>query len=321
MRMAITYLESVVVGALQGVSELFPVSSLGHSILLPAWVGGKWGDDLSMSAKDSPYLALLVAMHVATAIALVIYFWRDWVHILTGLFDVVRTREIRTPEARLGVLLIIATIPVGVAGLLLEKIVRNYLGTPIPTSAFLALNGFVLLSAELMRKRGGVHDRDLAVTSPTGRAGDLSSQDTVLLPTTDPEWASDVRLSRLTIKDVLIIGSAQIAALFPGISRSGSTIVAGLLKGMRHEDAARFAFMLATPVILAAGVLKTPELLKPENHEILGPALAGSVVAGVLSYFSVKFLTGYFETKTLTPFAIYCMLAGIGSLVYFTVTG
>ncbi|MET9485973.1 undecaprenyl-diphosphate phosphatase [Nocardia sp. NPDC006630] len=316
MRMAISYVESIVVGALQGVSELFPVSSLGHSILLPALVGGKWADDLNMSAKDSPYLALLVAMHVATAIALVVFFWRDWVRIFRGLWDVARTRQIRSPEAQLGVLLIIATIPVGLAGLVLEKAVRNYLGTPIPTSAFLALNGVVLLSAELLRKRET--ERNLVLSSPTARTVDLSAEDTLVLPTTDPDHASDVRLSRLGVKSVLIIGSAQIAALFPGISRSGSTIVAGLFKGMRHEDAARFAFLLATPVILAAGVLKTPELFKPENHDILGPALAGSVVAGVLAYISVKFLVSYFETKTLTPFAIYCLVVGVGSLAYFS---
>ncbi|MBY8862258.1 undecaprenyl-diphosphate phosphatase [Nocardia sp. CA2R105] len=313
--MAITYLESIVVGALQGVSELFPVSSLGHSILLPAWIGGRWGKDLDMAATGSPYLALLVAMHVATALALVVFFWRDWVRILGGLWDVVRTRRIRTPEARLGVLLVLATIPVGLAGLLLEKAVRNYLGTPIPTSIFLALNGFVLLGSELLRNR---EDKREPIPTPHGRAADLAVQDTAVLPILDYDRASDVRLSRLCVTDALIIGSAQIAALFPGVSRSGSTIVAGLFKGMKHQDAARFAFLLATPVILAAGVLKTPELFTPANHDILGPALAGSVVAGVLAYLSVRFLVKYFETKTLTPFAIYCLLVGIASLVYFT---
>ncbi|MFE3054378.1 undecaprenyl-diphosphate phosphatase [Nocardia sp. NPDC059239] len=316
--MAITYLESIVVGALQGVSELFPVSSLGHSILLPAWIGGQWGRDLDMSATDSPYLALLVAMHVATALALVIFFRRDWGRILGGLWDVLRTRQIRTPEARLGVLLILATIPVGLAGLALEKAVRNYLGTPIPTSIFLTLNGFVLLGTELLRKRD---NERTAVLTAGGHIADASAQDTMVLPILDYDRASDVRLSRLGVKDAVVIGSAQIAALFPGISRSGSTIVAGLFKGMKHEDAARFAFLLATPVILAAGVLKTPELFKPANHDILGPALAGSVVAGILAYVSVKFLVKYFETKTLTPFAIYCLVIGFASLGYFTLRG
>ncbi|WP_405136375.1 undecaprenyl-diphosphate phosphatase [Nocardia sp. NBC_01388] len=316
--MAITYLESIVVGALQGVSELFPVSSLGHSILLPALIGGQWATDLDMSAKDSPYLAILVAMHVATALALVVFFRRDWMRILGGLWDVARTRRIRTPEAQLGVLLVLATIPVGLAGLALEKVVRNYLGTPIPTSIFLALNGFVLLGSELLRSRAGNRE---PVLTPTGRAVDPAAQDTAVLPVADPARASDLRLSRIGIKDALIIGSAQIAALFPGVSRSGSTMVAGLFKGMRHEDAARFAFLLATPVILAAGALKTPELLKPQNHAVLGPALAGSVAAGVLAYISVKFLVRYFETRTLTPFAIYCLVAGLGSLAFLTVRG
>ncbi|WP_084477624.1 undecaprenyl-diphosphate phosphatase [Nocardia jejuensis] len=312
--MAITYLESVVVGALQGVSELFPVSSLGHSILLPAWIGGQWATDLDMSAPNSPYLALLVAMHVATAIALVVYFRHDWVRVLSGLWDVARTRGVRTPDARLGVLLVVATIPVGLAGLLLEKAVRNYLGTPLPTSIFLAVNGFVLAGAELMRhRRAGAEP----LFAPAGHRVDPSAQDTVVLPVADP----DARLARLSIKDATLIGSAQIAALFPGISRSGSTIVAGLAKGLGHEDSARFAFLLATPVILAAGVLKTPELFTPENHDVLGPAVAGSIVAGVLAYLSIRFLVRYFETRTLTPFAIYSLIAGIGSALYFGLHG
>lgn len=316
--MAISYLESIVVGALQGVSELFPISSLGHSILLPAWIGGQWARDLDMSAKDSPYLALLVAMHVATALALVLFFRRDWVHIIAGLWDAVRTRRIRTPEARLGVLIIAATIPVGLAGLALEKTVRNHLGAPIPTSIFLALNGIVLLSAEKLRRR----QPELAeMTASTTYSAEISTVDTTVLPIVDPDQASDTELSKLGMRNAVLIGSAQIAALCPGISRSGSTIAAGLFKGLRHEDAARFAFLLATPVILAAGVLKTPELFKPENHDILGPALAGSAVAGVLSYISVKFLTAYFETKTLTPFAIYSLIAGVGSLAYFGLHG
>ena len=316
--MAITYFESIVVGALQGVSELFPVSSLGHSILLPAWIGGQWATDLDMSAKGSPYLAVLVAMHVATALALVIFFRRDWVRILAGLWDVARTREIRTPDARLGVLLVLATIPVGLAGLALEKVVRHYLGTPIPTSVFLALNGAVLLSVELLRARDTKRD---SVLTPTGYGADPSTQDTTVLPVSHSAEASDARLSRLGITDALIIGSAQIAALFPGVSRSGATMAAGLLKGMRHEDAARFAFLLATPVILAAGVLKTPELFTPENHDVLGPAVAGALAAGILAYLSIKFLVKYFETKTLRPFAIYCLVVGIGSTVYFSLHG
>ncbi|HEY3477782.1 MAG TPA: undecaprenyl-diphosphate phosphatase, partial [Streptomyces sp.] len=144
---AVTYVEAIVVGALQGVSELFPVSSLGHSILLPAWLGGQWQQDLSIG-KDSPYLAVLVAMHVATALALVLFFREDWVRIIRGLWTSVRHREIRTPDQRLAWLLVLATIPVGLAGLLFEGLLRDYLGKPVPAAIFLALNGGVLYAAE-----------------------------------------------------------------------------------------------------------------------------------------------------------------------------
>jgi undecaprenyl-diphosphatase len=307
---AVTYFEAIVVGALQGVSELFPVSSLGHSILLPAWLGGSWGSDLSMG-KDSPYLAVLVAMHVATAVALVVFFWRDWARILRGLWTSVRDRRVADPDQRLAWLLVLATIPVGIAGLLLESALRNFLGKPIPTAVFLALNGAVLLAVERFGRRP-------AVPPPTSTETtiDFSAEETMPIRVVAQDTA-DLRLSRLRVGEAVLIGAAQILALFPGISRSGITMVAGLRRGLSHEDSARFAFLLATPVILAAGVLKMPSLFSAENHDSLGPALVGSLVAGVAAYIAVRFLTSYFETRTLTPFAIYCVLAGIGSLIYF----
>jgi undecaprenyl-diphosphatase len=311
----VTYFEAIAVGALQGVSELFPVSSLGHSILIPALLGGQWKADLSI-AKDSPYLAILVAMHVATALALVLFFRRDWVRIVGGLWTSVRYREVRTPDQRLAWLLVLATIPVGIAGLLLESTLRDYLGKPVPAAIFLALNGGVLYAAERFSHPRGSVDR------PAGRAEetiDFSAEATMPMRTVTIEQAADHRLARLGVREAVTIGAAQILALLPGISRSGITMVAGLRKGLGHEDAARFAFLLATPVILAAGVLKMPTLFAPENHAVLGPALAGSLVAGVASYISIRFLTSYFETRTLTPFAVYCVIAGIGSLVFFTV--
>ena len=306
---AVTYVEAIVVGALQGVSELFPVSSLGHSILLPAWLGGAWQRDLSIG-KDSPYLAVLVAMHVATALALVLFFRKDWVRIAAGLWTSVRHREVRTPDQRLAWLLGLATIPVGLAGLLLEGLLRDYLGKPVPSAIFLALNGGVLYAAEKFSKPRGGREADTV---------DFSAEDTLVMRAVTVEEATDVRLAKLRVGEAVLIGAAQILALLPGISRSGITMVAGLRRGLGHEDAARFAFLLATPVILAAGVLKLPALFSPENHASLGPALAGSVVAGVASYISVRFLTGYFETRTLTPFAVYCVVAGIGSLIFFAV--
>jgi len=306
----VTYFEAIVVGALQGVSELFPVSSLGHSILLPAWLGGSWGNDLSIG-KDSPYLAVLVAMHVATALALVVFFRRDWVRIVRGLWTSIRDREVADPDQRLAWLLVLATIPVGLAGLLLESALRDFLGKPVPTAIFLALNGAVLLAVERFG-RARKPEPDAAETTV-----DFSAETTMPMRAVTIEEAADRRLAKLGVGEAVLIGAAQILALFPGISRSGITMVAGLRRGLSHEDAARFAFLLATPVILAAGVLKMPSLFTEENRASLGPALAGSVVAGIAAYLAVRFLTSYFETRTLNPFAIYCVIAGIGSLIYF----
>ncbi|MFE7524481.1 undecaprenyl-diphosphate phosphatase [Kitasatospora sp. NPDC057542] len=301
----LTYPEAIGVGLLQGVTELFPVSSLGHSILLPALVGGRIQHDLDMTAEGSSYLAALVALHLATALALVVYFRRDWVRVIDGLLGSIRHRRVETRNEKLAWLLVLSTIPVGVAGLALEKALRNALGKPVPAAVFLALNGLVLLGAERL-KRGGTGRR---------RAGHAAPADE---PGVDPAVASDHRLTRLGYGQGAWIGAAQILALFPGISRSGVTMSAGILRGLHHEDAARFSFLLATPVILAASVLKVPELFRPENSGVLGPVLAGSLAAFVAGYVSVRFLTRYFETRSLTPFALYCFLAGAGSAVYLS---
>ena len=315
---SLTYPEAIVIGLLQGVTELFPVSSLGHSILLPAIIGGRWARDLDMSADQSPYLAFVVAVHVATAAALVWFFRADWARIIRGLFTSVRNRAITTPDERLAWLLIAATVPVGLAGLALEHTVRTALGRPLPAAVFLILNGIVLATVERLRSRqravphlvdagphpagtGGVYTSTAAGSGVSAGHGDVES---------------DRRIARQPWGQALLIGSAQILALLPGISRSGVTMGTGLLRGLTHEDAARFAFLLATPVIAAAGVLKLPELAGPEGRGILGPVLAGSVVAGLAAYVSLRFLTKYFETRTLTPFAIYCVVAGVGGVVW-----
>jgi len=297
-----TYPEMIVVGLLQGVSELFPVSSLGHSVLLPALLGGQWAADLDMSAKGSAYLDTLVAMHVATAAALVIFFWRDWVRIVGGLLTSIRDRRIATPDQRLAWLLVAATIPVGIAGIALDSVMRQYLGKPVPAASFLVLNGVVLLAVERLYRRQRHADPEA----------------TMVMASVSTEVASDVRLSRLGWWEAVGIGACQILALLPGISRSGATMAGGLLRGLRHDDAARFAFLLATPAIAGAGLLKLPELARPEMHSAIGPTIVGSIVAGVGAYVSVRFLVRYFETRTLTPFAVYCVLAGLGCLGYFT---
>ncbi len=302
--MGLTYPEAIVVGLVQGVTELFPVSSLGHSVLVPAVIGGRWARDLTVSAPESPYLAFIVGLHVATAVALLIFFRADWVRIIRGLVTSVRHRRISTPDERLGWLIVLATIPVGVAGLLLEHTFRTVLGRPAPAASFLMLNGVVLLFAERVR-RTALKD----VPVPAGQ---------VPVPQR-AEVHADRRLATLGVPSALLIGSAQILALLPGISRSGVTMAGGLVRGLDHEDAARFSFLLATPVILAAGVLKLPDLAGPLGAGIHGQVLAGSIVSGLGAYASVRWLTRWFATRTLTPFAIYSLLAGAASLAVLAV--
>jgi undecaprenyl-diphosphatase len=333
----LTYAEAIVVGLFQGVTELFPVSSLGHSVLIPALIGGQWARDLNVSAPDSPYLAFIVGLHVATAVALLAYFWRDWLRIIGGFLTSIRDRQIQTPDQRLAWMLILATIPVGISGLALEHLFRTVLGKPIPAAMFLTLNGLILFGGERLRRRSpaeagvparaGVPAKDsdparaaAAAAGPSGQrpGGTLTAAGAD--PSTDAGLASDRRLAMLSFGAATLIGSAQILALLAGISRSGVTMVAGLLRGLSHEDAARFSFLLATPVILAAGVLKIPDLTGPLGAGIGGQVLAGSLCSGIGAYLSVRFLVRYFQTRTLTPFAIYCTVAGLASLAYLTLT-
>ena len=328
---ALTYPEAIVVGLFQGVSELFPVSSLGHSVLIPALIGGQWARDLNVSAPESPYLAFIVGLHVATALALLAYFWRDWLRIAGGFATSLRDRQVRTADQRLAWLIILATIPVGIAGLLLEHLFRTVLGKPIPAAIFLTVNGVILYAGERLRRRAP------AQTAPAGHARQMAavsaSQPAALQAREQPpgrhagrqdepeaDRAADQRLAGIGYPQAVLIGSVQILALLPGISRSGVTMVAGLARGLSHEDAARFAFLLATPVILAAGALKIPDLAGPLGNGIRGQILAGSLFSGIGAYLSVRFLLRYFQTRTLTPFAIYCTVAGLGSLAYLTLT-
>ena len=337
----LTYLQAIVIGLLQGITELFPVSSLGHSILIPALIGGSWRTNLDLSAKDSPYLAFLVAVHVATAVALVVFFRRDWARIAVGLVTSLRDRTITTPDQRLAWLLIAATVPVGIAGLGLEHLFRTALGKPVPAALFLTLNGLVLFTVERLRGRRtargwsgptpvGPPQHSAAgrgqVYAATGYAGTAAPDDGGRISAghggdgADAAASSDHRIAQLRWVEAVGIGAAQILALLPGISRSGATMAAGLIRGLSHEDAARFAFLLATPVIAAAGILKLPELAGPAGNGILGPVAAGSLAAGIAAYFSLRYLTRYFETRTLTPFAIYCTIAGLVSLTWLWLT-
>lgn len=302
----LSYAEALLVGALQGVTELFPVSSLGHSVLLPALVGGRWAADLNVSTHESPYLAFIVGLHVATAAALLVFFWRDWVCIVSGFITSVRYRRIQTPAERLAWLIVLATIPVGLSGLALEHVFRTTLGKPVPAAIFLIINGIALYGGERMRRRTPVLTSvEAAGTAAQDTPGSMGN-------------AIDDRLARLSFPQGVLIGCAQILALLPGISRSGVTMVAGMWRGLSHEEAARFAFLLATPIILAAGLLKIPDLFGPLGTGIHGQVLVGSLASFISAYLAVRFLTRYFQTRTLTPFAIYCVLAGAASLCWLT---
>lgn len=306
------WVEAALIGLVQGVTELFPVSSLGHSVLIPALVGGTWAQDLNVSSPESPYLAFIVGLHVATALALIVYFWRDWVRIVGGLITSVRHRRVSTPDERLAWLLVLATIPVGLTGLLLEHTFRTVLAKPVPTAVFLMLNGVVLFVAERYRRRSAaVPDAETPGDAAEGHLVGHSQAATG----THSMVATDRRVSRLSVRRAVLVGSAQIAALAPGISRSGVTMAAGLRAGLGHQDAARFSFLLATPVILAAGVLKIPDLFGPLGDGIRGQVLLGSLVSGVAAYLSVRFLDRYFVSNSLRPFAYYCLAAGAISLV------
>jgi undecaprenyl-diphosphatase len=294
----LTFLQSMTMGLLQGVSELFPVSSLGHGVLVPALLG--WHNLVSaQSANESFFLAFLVGLHVATALALLFYFRSDWARIIVGFFRTLKTRRIETPDERMAWLLVVGTIPVGLTGLLLEHALRVLFAKPLAAAAFLTVNGAILFAGERLRRRSEV--RELV---PSDLASDAAGE-------------RGRRLDTLAFREAFVIGLFQTLALLAGISRSGITMVAGLLRGLNHEDAARFSFLLATPVILAAGLYKVPNLLGPLGNGIRVQVLVGSIAAAVTAYLSVRFLMRYFETKTLTPFAVYCLLVGALGVVYF----
>jgi undecaprenyl-diphosphatase len=294
----LSYFQAIVIGLLQGVTELFPISSLGHSVLIPAWLG--W-DHLvnAQSADESFYLAFVVALHVATAIALFVYFREDWIAIIRGFIRTLQTRRLETPDERLAWLLIVATIPAGITGLALEHALRTLFAKPLAAAIFLTVNGLILLVGERVRRRATV--RKLVVAHPTSQSASEEGR----------------RLDTLDFKEAGTIGVAQIGALFAGISRSGITMVAGLIRGLDHEDAARFSFLLATPIIFAAGVYKVPDLAGHLGDGIRGQALVGSLFAGIAAYISVRFLMRFFETRNLMPFAIYCLAFGAVSIVRF----
>jgi undecaprenyl-diphosphatase len=290
----LSYFQAIVLGLLQGITELFPVSSLGHSVILPQLLGWS-GVVAAQSATESYFLALLVGLHVATALALVVFYRDTWARIIRGVVTSIGTRRIVTPDQRLGWLLVVATIPAGIVGVLFEHPLRVVFAKPLAAAAFLVLNGLVLLCGELVRRRA--HGRLAGPARQATRAGR--------------------RLDDLGFRVAGTVGVAQAFALLPGISRSGITMVAGLVRGLDHEDSARFSFLLATPIILAAGLYKLPDLLGPNGDGVRPQVLVGSVAAGLAAYLSVRFLARYFTSRTLTPFALYCLAVGLLAVVRF----
>jgi undecaprenyl-diphosphatase len=322
-----SYLQALVIAITQGITELFPISSLGHSVLIPAWIGGGWQTLVTQSSQQesesSFYLAYIVALHCATALALLWYFRSDWIRIIGGFFRSIflslRARRFVASDAdqRLAWLIIVATIPVGLTGLLLEHTFRTLLAKPVAAAAFLFVNGLILLlGARFVRQRRTPKQVAALADGPAPPLSEsrLAGRSTKEIGTAR---TADSRLSRLPLLDVIYIGILQIFALFAGISRDGITMVGGLWRGLDGEDAARFAFLLATPPILAAGVLKLPTLTGHAGDHIHGQVIVGVVVAGIAAYFSVRFLMRWFRNRTLTPFAIYCLLFGAISFIRF----
>jgi undecaprenyl-diphosphatase len=272
---------------LQGVTELFPVSSLGHTVVIPGAL--KWGNLLN----SDKFLPLVVMLHLGTASALLIFFWRDWLALIRAFLRTVARRKVSdAPDERLAWFIVIGTIPAGLIGLLFEQPLASLFSIPEIAAVFLILNGSILFLGELLRRRAEPKEFD------------RRKQEMVFKG-----------LNQLTWKDALFIGGMQALALLPGISRSGVTMVAGLSQGLTHKGAARFAFLLATPLILAAGVLEVPKLFTDTNALLV--AIVGGIVAGIAAYFSTRFLMRYFELGRLDPFAFYCWGAGLLAMILF----
>jgi undecaprenyl-diphosphatase len=284
----ISYLQAIILGALQGLSEPFPISSLGHAVLLPKLLG--W----NIHQNDDYFLTFLVATHCATALVLFLFFLDDWKRIWFGFVRSVKGRATpRDLDARLAWVIIIGTIPAGILGVALEHKLRTLFASPTSAAIFLTINGLLLLAVERFRRR-------------PPRPG-------------DGEGDGDERIAKMGFRQALGIGAAQALALIPGISRSGVTMGGGLLAGLSNEDAARYAFLLATPVIGAAGLLKLPELFGSAGDGVRGQALVGAIAAAITTFAAVKFLLKYFETSRLTPFGFYCVGAGIFCLIVFSI--
>jgi undecaprenyl-diphosphatase len=290
----ITTFQAIVLGVLQGISELFPISSLGHTVLFPSLFG--WHNIVRwQSQPESPWLAFIVMLHVGSAVGLLIYFWRDWVEIVKAFFQTLKKRRADTPTERLAWLIIVASIPVGILGIAFEHPARVATATPEIAAIFLVINGFILLGAERFRRRAEIR----ALARREGMKADGGR-----------------RLETLEYREAGVIGLAESTALIAGISRDGVVMATGLARGLDNEDAAKYSFLLATPIILAAGLYKIPDLTGPLGAGVRGPALIAAVAAAVTAVFVVHFLMRYFRRGNLVPFGLYCVAFGAAMIIY-----
>jgi undecaprenyl-diphosphatase len=274
---------------LQGITELFPISSLGHTVIVPSLLG--W----SLDQRSPAFLPFVVVLHVGTATALLVYFWRDWLFVAQGLIGVGGRGSGSAADARrLLMLIVVATLPAVVIGFVAEKWVRGLFASPLVAALFLIVNGFLLLAGDRLRNRA-------------------------------PDDGAQQRLTTLGWRGALAIGLWQCAAFIPGISRSGAAMVGGLFVGLRHAEAAHFSFLIATPIIAGAAVLEVPKLLALPGAGISSLAIAAGIAAGVTAYASVAFLMRYFRRHNfedaLVPFAIYCWAAGAAAALILALRG
>jgi len=283
--------QALFMGLLQGATELFPVSSLGHAVLVPSLL--HW----SFRQSDPSFVPFLVLLHLGTAGALLFIYRTQWVDIIKGFFAAALRGRIEKPSERLAMLLLVGTIPAGILGVFLEHELKSLFASPVAAASFLALNGFLMLGFEVLRRRA---EKRAAIDAKTR---------------VEQEESFAVA-EQISFKAAALVGACQALALLPGISRSGVTIGGGLMAGLRHQEAARFSFLLATPIIAAAGVLEIPQLLA--SSVPLSEYLAAAVLAGTAAYLSARFLLRYFRSGRLDPYGWYCVAAGIASLALLT---
>jgi undecaprenyl-diphosphatase len=330
-----TYFQAVIIGIIQGFFELFPLSSLGHTVLIPSWIGGSWATLVRQESEaESPYLAFIVGLHLANAVALLLFYLREWGRIISSFFRSLVRRRLDTDTERLAWFIVLATVPVGIIGLVFEHEFRVLFAKPEAAAVFLMCNGLILYAGEWHRRRvqgpvvapvAASPGATVAAQPPApgtshpdqGRRGAIARfrEDRMVAIDEDAEH----QLAGIGFFNSLWIGASQALALFAGISREGVVMVGGLFRGLSNENAMRFAFLLSTPVIFAAGALKVPDLLGSLGNGIRGQVVAGSIAAVIGSLLAIAFLSRYFKTRTLMPFAIYSLLFGFASLLRFGV--